>query len=414
MLIILKQDIINEIKKSNISYIKLIFTDLLGNIKGISYPLNKLNEIFVNYISIDGSNILGFNNVYNSTLYLKADLNSLRIIKLYNENIAVFFCDIYEDKNKVHPLCTRTLLKNKIKEIYPIEFKVGLEIEFYILDNTLNKIDNNKYLDILHNKKSTCILNKLVFLLEKNNLNVECFHHEAGASQYEISLKYDDVLLTCDKFQIFKLLVNELEYKENIKITLIPKLQNNLASSGLHYNCSVFKNGINLFESPNKINDLTLNFINGILLHSKEVSLIFNSTINSYKRLNKKEEVPKKINWSYNSRKSMIRVPITNNLINRIELRNIDSLTNIYFTSFIILELGLSGINKKLNIDLNNLKIKNNLPTSLLEAYQFYKTSKYLQTVLNKELYNKYMYLKLQEIYEFNSVITKWEIDKYL
>ena len=414
MFFILKQDIINEIQKNNISYIKLIFTDLLGNLKGINYPLNKLNYILDNYISIDGSNILGFNNVYNSSLYLKVDINSLYILKLYEENIAVLFCDIYTDKNKVHNLCVRTLLKNKIKEINPIEFKVGLEIEFYILNNTQNKLDDKKYLDILNNKKSTIILNKLVYILEKNNINIECFHHEAGLSQYEISLKYDNVLHTCDKFQIFKLLVNELEYKENIKITLIPKLDNNTAGSGLHYNCSLFKNGLNLFESHNKVNNFTLNFINGILLHSKESSLIFNSTINSYKRLNKNEEVPTKINWSYNSRKSMIRVPITNNLINRIELRNIDSLTNIYFTSFIILELGISGINKKLNIDLNNLKIKNNLPNSLFEAYQFYKTSKYLQSILNKELYNKYMYLKLQEIYEFNKIITNFEIDKYL
>ena len=48
------------IAEKNISYIRMQFTDMLGDIKAVEIPIKKLDDALENKIMFDGSSIEGF------------------------------------------------------------------------------------------------------------------------------------------------------------------------------------------------------------------------------------------------------------------------------------------------------------------------------------------------------------------
>ena len=56
----------------------------------------------------------------------------------------------------------------------------------------------------------------------------------------------------------------------------------------MHLHFSLFKNGRNIFDrdgASGELSDEALYFIGGLLAHSREMALITNPLVNSYKRL---------------------------------------------------------------------------------------------------------------------------------
>lgn len=78
--------------------------------------------------------------------------------------------------------------------------------------------------------------------------------------------------------------------------SFMPKPLKGMNGNGMHVNCSIAdKNNDNLFYDSSKENglsELAIHFINGVLKHAKDISLLTNSTINSFKRLVPGYEAP--------------------------------------------------------------------------------------------------------------------------
>ena len=54
------------------------------------------------------------------------------------------------------------------------------------------------------------------------------------------------------------------------------------------------------------------------------------------------------------------------------------------------------------------------LPSSLYEAVNELRNNDFIQGVLGKHLYQKYMRIKTREWNEFKMQVTEWELEKYL
>jgi len=118
----------------------------------------------------------------------------------------------------------------------------------------------------------------------------------------------------------------------------------------------------------------------------------------------------------------------------RIEFRCPDPLCNPYLAYTVILEAGLDGIKKKIEpsepVDTNIYHLSEaqrrelgvgDLPTSLKEAIEEWKSDEICIKALGKENAEKYMELKEQEWKEYElhmpsnkNEITPWELQKYL
>ena len=195
----------------------------------------------------------------------------------------------------------------------------------------------------------------------------------------------------------------------------------------MHIQFSVFKNGRNLFEDadhPGELSEEARYFIGGLLAHSKEMALITNPLVNSYKRLVPGYDAPTELTWTENNQNSLVRIPVTRGEGTRVELRSPDAAANPYLVFAVCLEAGLDGINKKIyptksssrelsETDQKTMKIEN-LPGNLNEAIDYFEQSDWIKEVLGTEFCKEYAAAKKKEWLRYTREISAWEIEEYL
>src|SRR6266576_849185 len=104
----------------------------------------------------------------------------------------------------------------------------------------------------------------------------------------------------------------------------LPKQVVGVNGSGMHTNVSVSKDGKNLFWDPKgeeKLSKFGWEFVDRILTHGNDICLLFNSSVNAYRRLDPHFEAPNQLNASAVNRGAMVRIPIGNERSMRTEVR---------------------------------------------------------------------------------------------
>src|SRR5512139_800019 len=90
-------------------------------------------------------------------------------------------------------------------------------------------------------------------------------------------------------------------------------------------------------------------YIAGLLKHARELTLVTNQWVNSYKRLVPGYEAPVYVSWAQRNRSDLIRVPQYKpgrEKATRLEFRSPDPACNPYLTFAVLLAAGLEGIEK--------------------------------------------------------------------
>jgi len=316
---------------------------------------------------------------------------------------------------------------------------VGFEPEFYLFKQKedgsacTELSDKASYFDLSPFAGCENIRREIALMLEKMDFQVQASHHEVGPGQNEITFKYSDVLNACDKVQTFKQVVKVIARKHGYVASFMPKPLNKQAGNGMHTNCSLFnKDKGDLFYDEKADMQLSLmckKWITGILNHAKELSLLTNPIVNSYKRLVSGYEAPIYACWSDANRSSLVRIPAIRGLSTRTELRNVDPCANPYLALAGILACGLDGIKNLKEKDLIPPETDNlfslseeeiekrhiaSLPETLHAAIQEFKKSEILKDVLGEHLFAKYICAKEKEWKEYHTTVSDFELKKYL
>ena len=436
-----KEEILKIIKENNISYIRLQFTDMLGDIKAVEIPISKIDDAFNNKVMFDGSSIEGFVRIKEADMYLYPDLDTFLILP-FEEGVARFICDVYTPEGKPFIGDPRYVLKKEVKKMQEMgidTLNIGFEPEFYLFklkeDGTcaLNPSDQASYFDLSPFDGGEDIRREIALVLEKMGFVVQTSHHEVGPGQNEITFKYSDVVNTCDRVQTFKQVVKVIARKHNYLASFMPKPLQGQAGNGMHTNCSLFdKKGHNLFydeKDPMGLSLLCRKWINGLITHCRSLALLTNPIVNSYKRLVSGFEAPIYACWSDANRSSLIRIPAVRGLSTRTEMRNVDPCANPYLALAGILAAGLDGIK---NTNEKNLipPVKDNLfaldedtiekmgimhlPETLHEAVGEFKKSELMKEALGDHIYPRYIEAKEKEWKEYHTSVSEYELRKYL
>ena len=69
-------ELLARVKQSQIKFIDLQFTDIVGVVKNVTIPVHQLPEALENGIWFDGSSIEGFARVAESDMHLRPDTAS--------------------------------------------------------------------------------------------------------------------------------------------------------------------------------------------------------------------------------------------------------------------------------------------------------------------------------------------------
>ena len=124
--------------------------------------------------------------------------------------------------------------------------------------------------------------------------------------------------------------------------------------TGMHVHQSLWKNGKNLFYSPDGyglISDMCKHYIGGLLKHAGAVLAFGAPTTNSYKRLVPGFEAPVNLAYSQRNRSACVRIPVyaTSEASKRIEFRPPDATANPYLAFPAMLMAGIDGVINKID-----------------------------------------------------------------
>lgn len=176
------------------------------------------------------------------------------------------------------------------------------------------------------------------------------------------------------------------------------------------------------------LSQVAYQFMAGILSHMRNMTILTNPLVNSYKRLMPGYDAPTYIAWSPGAnRGQLIRIPSSRGNSTRLELRCPDSAVNPYLALAACLAAGLDGIKQAMTppkavteniVAMSEEEVKargiRRLPKTLGEAIEAFEGDEFLKGVLGNHIYTKYLEAKKEEWRTFRSQVTDWEIGEYL
>ena len=437
-----KEDIFRMVEEEDVEFIRLQFTDIFGMMKNVAVTAGQLERVLNNQCMFDGSAIEGFERIEDSDMYLYPDWDTFEIFpwRPQQGKVARFICDVHYPDGRPFEGDPRNVLKRVLKKAKDMgyTFMAGPECEFFLFhtdeEGNPSTVTHEKagYFDVGPLDYAENVRRDIVLCLEEMGFEVEASHHELAPAQHEVDLQYQEGLRTADDVTTFKMTVKNIAKRHGLHATFMPKPQEGVNGSGMHINMSLMDEaGRNLFEDPNDaagLSRLAYSFMAGILYHMKEMVLLTNPLVNSYKRLIPGYDAPNYIAWSIRSNRSaLIRIPTARGSNTRIELRCPDSAANPYLALAACLAAGLDGIEKGMtpppSVDRNIYAMTEEekeaagieaLPETLKDAMTSFENSSLMREVLGDHIFSKYLEAKNREWKDFRAHVTDWEVDEYL
>ena len=434
-------EVIERIEKAGIKFVRLQFVDINGTPKNMAVPIVRpedVEDMIKDGVPFDGSSIEGFVEINESDLIAKPDPITFSTLPWRPEERGVgrFICDIYWPEGDPFEGDPRYILKRALEKIKDkgYTYNVGPEPEFFIIRKdeygNIEPHDAGEYFDVEPVDQGTDFRRELVLGLEELHFDIELSHHEVGPGQHEIDFKFDDALKTADAVIVFKQAIKAIVAKLGYLVTFMPKPFYGVNGSGMHCHQSLFKNEKNIFYDPDgedELSDEARYFIGGLLEHSKALSAVVATTVNSYKRLVPGYEAPVYISYGLKNRSTLVRVPASRGAGTRVEFRCPDSSCNPYLAFAAMLEAGFDGIKQKIHpgepteIDVFELNPEelakmgiDTLPSSLWEAYHALEADDVVKSSMGDHVYNNFMKLKRREWDDYRVQVFKYEVNRYL
>jgi glutamine synthetase len=348
--------VLQTCKDQDIKFIRLWFTDILGFLKSFAITVEELEQALEEGMGFDGSSIEGFARIDESDMVAMPDATTFSALpwRPRERGVARMFCDIVHPDGTPFEGDPRFVLKRNLKRASDLGFRfyVGPELEFFYFRNSegTDTLDEGGYFDLTPLDAASDLRRQTVLTLEEMGIGVEYSHHEVAPSQHEIDLRYTDALTMADNAMTYRLVVKEIALANGVYATFMPKPIAKENGSGMHTHQSLFKGERNSFFDPNDeyhLSPIAKAYIAGLLRHAREITLVTNQWINSYKRLVPGYEAPVYITWARRNRSDLIRVPEYKpgkEVATRIEYRSPDAACNPYLAFSAMLAAGLAGI----------------------------------------------------------------------
>ena len=432
-----REEILAMAEEEDVEFIRLQFTDMFGTLKNIAITARELPRALDNQCVVYGSHIAGIVGEKEPDLILYPDYNTFSILpwRPQQGKVARLICDMRRADGSEHEMSSRYILKKTAQKAEEAGYTcyVDPECEFFLFhidDNGMpTTVSHEKagYLDVSPVDLGENARRDMVLTLEDMGFEVESSHHETAPAQHEIALHYGEAREMADEVITFKMAVRTVAKRHGLHATFMPKPRREVNGSAMHIHFSLFKNGKNIFvdpEDPSRLSEEAYYFIGGLLAHSREMTLITNPLVNSYKRLVPGFDAPTELTWTRNNQNSLVRIPRVNGADTRIELRSPDAASNPYLVFAVCLAAGLDGIQKKIyptkasNRSLSESDQKEqgieNLPENLREAITLFEDSSWMKEILGEAFCKQYAQAKRKEWLRYSQEISDWEIEEYL
>ncbi|WP_028471105.1 glutamine synthetase family protein [Neptunomonas japonica] len=432
------------LKDHAITEVESTLPDMTGNARGKFYPTKKFlaeqggripETLLVQTVTGDwAANHYDIVDASDRDMILVPDPETLRIVPWADEPTAQVINDCYDTQGGLHPLSSRTVLR----QVLALFEKEGLrpviapEVEFYLIQKNIDPDNELKPATGRSGRRETArqsysidavnefnpVIDTLYSYCEAQGLDVDTLIHESGAAQMEINFLHGDPLKLADQVFVFKRTLRETALKHNIYATFMAKPMQHEPGSSMHIHQSLIdvKTGKNIFCAENgDYSETFYHYLGGLQKYTPSAISFYAPNVNSYRRFAPDISAPVNMKWGIDNRTTGLRAPKAEPEATRIENRFPGSDSNPYLAIAANLACGYLGLKGQLRPTKPTYDAAAEegdtveLARSLEEGLRLLEECPELREIMGSRFIDAYIGVKRAEFETFHKVISSWE-----
>ena len=398
--------------EKRIKAVTVCFTDLEGRFHMLDYDKKFLLGAADN-LTFDGSSVRGFSEQAESDLRLAVDWTSFYWLPadVFGPGKVLVFGFVHERDGRPYPADMRSRLRDYTEtllqrdntvahvsnEIEGFLFK-GRDVERqYHLTNEFKFISTGGYYHSLPGDALRQFIDASAEVQRALGFGNEKDHPEVAPSQFEMNYTHTEACIAADQVQLYKLVCRQVAQQMDMTASFLPKPVTRVNGSGMHTNLSLSRGECNLFWDPqgeDQLSEMGWSFVDRVLASANDLCLVFNSSVNAYRRLDPHFEAPNQIKASAVNRGAMVRIPLANGQSARIELRSIAPDANPYLAIYALLRTGLEGPLPEDSLNEIRRSRTRFLPDNIHDAIRLFKSSRFLAELMGEDVHAKFAEVK--------------------
>ncbi|WP_246662120.1 glutamine synthetase family protein [Prosthecodimorpha hirschii] len=356
--------------------------------------------------------------------------------KVGRGQVLVGMCEADGSPFEVAP---RTALLNQIARARAAGFEPmgAFELEFYLVDRQTGP--NGRRMPATYaltgrrsmqrNTMSVDELDEMSPLFEAiyeaaaaSGLTLESLISEYGPGQYELTIRYRDLIRAADDVVLAKRLVRTVARRFGVEATFMAKPFGQEAGSGMHLHLSLGgEDGRNLFadQPDGSLSPLMLHAIGGIRKTIGDTMLILAPYRNSWRRFASAVYSPASDSWGVENRTVALRVPGLPGATRHFEHRVAGVDANPYLVGAVTLAGALDGIRDQSYpgpaAEGNNYEAARpaNLPRSWIDAIDRMDGSDFVKRTLGERMHRAFVAVKRAEWLRLELDVSEAEWELY-
>lgn len=254
-------------------------------------------------------------------------------------------------------ILTRVLARAAEAGLFP---KYGMELEYTLFDETPESARAKGYRNlkpatlhashdlIIYQAVQTEWYEALAAICEPLRIDLAKMHEEIGAGFMECCIGAGEGLEPADQLVLLKNFLRALALRQGRSVTFMPRWTEDADSQSIHLHMSLKdKAGTPVFWDASQKNGVSQTFrwfLGGLQAFIGDMTLIFQPTVNSYRRFAPGTFAPPGLTWGYENRTTCFRLVGHDPGSLRVENRLPGADTNPYLTAAATLAAGIAGI----------------------------------------------------------------------
>jgi glutamine synthetase len=251
------------------------------------------------------------------------------------------------------PIDPREALKRQVGRAAAMGFDVqaALEVEFYLLEPAtgLPRETTIQCYSIERGALYEPVIGPMRRQMEDYGIPIEACNTEYAPGQFEVNIRYGEVLGSVDRFVHFRNAVKEIAADHGWLATFMAKPFTEHSGSGLHVHQSLWQGGSNAFsDGSGQLSDVGRHYLAGLVEHMPHLTLFGSPSPNALKRRQDYSFCPTTATWGGDNRTVAVRVIEGADDTVRLEQRDGSANCNPYLLVAAQLAAGLDGIEREL------------------------------------------------------------------
>jgi glutamine synthetase len=329
---------------AGVDWVRLEFTDLFGGVHALHLPASRFEEVAKRGTPFDGSAMEGHARSLEADMLLVPDDSTWTSLR---GAVGRVVCTARTTDGEPWVCDPRVALLAVLDRLEYVasETTIGAELEFYLLDERGEPIDQAGYYDGDENV-GIRVTRAAASQLSRCSIGIDSCHAEAGPGQFEIDLTPQSPGAIADALMLAKQAVQEAADQAGARASFHARPIDGAPGSGLH----LHQRSPVILDSDGLLTNDGESYVAGLLRHARALSAFAAPTVNSYKRLHSGPEAPSAAEWARLNRGALVRVSSFRGEEASIEYRGADPAANPYLLIAALIAAGVDGIAGELEL----------------------------------------------------------------